>query len=241
MSTRNITFRATLRNAVLDCLDQTSDPLVEFCAKAIKDWIGPDLAQSDQFAKLIQLASHTDRRIQTEVLFTLKQMVSNGKHHDALVRDGIVPAIQSLSSDNSHEVIGFVALALRSLAMTMLRRGHTADILRFFTSDVVQLREGSYIAVETIANGSERDRKVLLDEDIIERVTREYDEMSLATLKLAENVIKKLTSDYIRAGKIHILIPLIKWVSPRNCVTILTGRLATNRNASVWQRRSPLS
>jgi hypothetical protein len=159
---------------------------------------------------LIQLASHTDRRIQTEVLFTLKQMINNGKHHDALVREGIVPAMQSLSSDNSHDVIDFVALALRSLALTMLRRGHMADILRFFSSDVVQLQEGAYTAVETIANGSERDRKVLLDEDIIERVTGDYDEMSLEILELAEIVIKKLVVDYIHVGRAHILIALVE-------------------------------
>jgi hypothetical protein len=203
-------FRDTLRSAVLESLDQTSDPLIEFCAKAIKDWIGPDLAHSGEFAKLIQLASHTNRRIQTEVLFTLKQIISNGQHHDALVRDGIVPVIQSLSSDNTNEVAGFVTLALRALALTLVRRGHAVDVIRFASSDVVRLRGGGYAAVEVIANGLEQDRKCLVDQDIIERATGDHDEMSLATLKFAQTIIKKLSIDYVRGGKVHILIPLVK-------------------------------
>jgi hypothetical protein len=215
ISNRNITYRKTLRAAVLECLDLASDPLIEFSAQAIKHWIGPDLAQLNDFEKLIQLLFHADRRIQNEALFTLRHTINNGKYHDSLVKGGIVAAIQSLSSDTTSEVIGFVAFTLRSLALPLARQGHIADILRFWSSDVPKIREGASSAIEVIANGFERDRKCLLDQDIIETVTGRHDETSPVSAKLAGTIITRLAMDYINAGRVHLIVTLVECVFTR--------------------------
>ena len=43
---------AVLRGAMLDRLDLASDNQIEFLARSIVEWVGPDLIQLDKFEKI---------------------------------------------------------------------------------------------------------------------------------------------------------------------------------------------
>jgi hypothetical protein len=112
ISYKNIEYRETLRKAILDHLLLASDILVEYTVQAIQDWIGPDLAQLNDFATFFDLVSHSDRRIQTGALFSLKQRISNREYQESLEKANVVFLIRSLASNGDNpEAISFVAFA----------------------------------------------------------------------------------------------------------------------------------
>ena len=223
ISSRNTDFRETLRGAIFENLGFASDTVIGYSAKAIKDWIGPDLAQLNDFKTLFQLLSHRDRRIQNGVLYAISQRIKNEKNHDALERAGVVSVIQSLANSNNNEGISFVALALHSLALTLARNGHVSDILRLLASEVPKIREGASTAIQVIANSSEHDRKSLLDDDILERLTRDEGGTGQATLELSSKIIMKLAFDYVRAGKVNFILTLVEYVFQFLHIALLIG------------------
>src|ERR1700733_182568 len=111
ISYKNIEYRETLQKAILDHLVLASDVLIEYTVQAIQDWIGPDLAQLNEFATFFDLVSHSDRRIQTGALFSLKQRISNREYTESLGKANVVFLIQSLASrGDTPEAINFVAI-----------------------------------------------------------------------------------------------------------------------------------
>ena len=196
---------------MLDRLLLASDTLIEFTVQAIQDWIGPDLAQLNDFATFFDLVSHSDRRIQTGALFSLKQRISNREYQESLEKANVVFLIRSLASNgDSPEAISFVAFALPSLALTLAHNGHVEAILQLLASDEPRIRQGASAAIESIANGSSHQRIHLLDEDILERLIGSDEHLGQTELQLCSAIIPKLALDYLRAGKVDFILTLIE-------------------------------
>jgi hypothetical protein len=211
ISYTNIEYRETLRNVILDRLLLASDTLIEYTVQAIQDWIGPDLAQLNDFATFFDLVSHSDRRVQTGALFSLKQRISNREYQESLERANIVFLIRSLSSNSDNpEAISFVAFALPSLALTLAHNGHVDAILQLLTCDEPQIREGASAAIEVIANGSAHERKHLLDKDILERLIGSDERLGQTELRLSSTIIPKLALDYLHAGRVDLILTLVE-------------------------------
>lgn len=211
ISYTNIEYRETLRNVVLDRLLLASDALIEFTVQAIRDWIGPDLAQLNDFATFFDLVSHSDKRIQTAALFSLRQRIPNREYQESLERANIIFLIRSLSSnDDNPEAISFVAFALPSLALTLAHNGHVDDILLLLGSTEPQIRQGASAAIESIANGSVHERKHLLNADILERLIGSDERIGQTELQLCSTIIPKIALDYLRVGKVDLILTLVE-------------------------------
>jgi hypothetical protein len=190
-----------------------SDTLIEFTVQAIQDWIGPDLAQLNDFETFFDLVSHSDRRIQTGALSSLKQRISNREYQESLERANVVLLLRSLSSNGDNpEAVTFVAFALPSLALTLAHNGHVDMILGLLFCEEPRIREGASAAIEGIANGSVHDRKHLLDEDILERLIGSDGRLEQTELQLSATIIPKLSLDYVRAGKVDLILALVEYV-----------------------------
>jgi len=208
ISYKNVEYRETLRKAILDRLLLASDILIEYTVQAIQDWIGPDLAQLNDFVTFFDLVSHSDRRIQTGALFSLKQRISNREYQESLEKANVVFLIRSLASNGDNpEAISFVAFALPSLALTLAHNGHVDVIFQLLTHEEPQIRQGASAAIEGIANGSAHERNHLLDEDILERLVGS---LGQTELQLSSTIIPKLAQDYLRAGKVDLVITLVE-------------------------------
>ncbi|KAF8337678.1 armadillo-type protein [Amanita rubescens] len=175
----NTEYRETLRNIILDRLVIASDAQIEFTALAIKGWIGPDLAQLNDFETFFGLVSHSNKSIQTAALSSLKQRLSEREYQELLERANIISVLRSLSSSDNPEAISFVAFALPTMALTLAHNNH------YGSCDEPQIREGASTAIENIANGSVNDRKHLLDVDILERLIRSYEPLEQTELQLS--------------------------------------------------------
>jgi hypothetical protein len=211
ISNTNIEYRETLRHVILERLLVASEPMIEFTARAIQDWIGPDLAQINDFATLFNLVTQSNKRIQTAALYSLKQRISNREYQESLERANVVSLLRSLSSNRDNpEAISFVAVALPPMALTLAHNEHVDVILQLLASEEPQIREGASAAIENIANGSAHDRKYLLDADILERLIGSDERMGQTELQLSSTIIPKLALDYLRAGKVDFILTLVE-------------------------------
>ena len=204
-------YRETLRNIILDRLLVASDAQIEFTALAIKDWIGPDLAQLNDFETFFDLVSHSNKSIQAAALSSLKQRMPEREYQESLERANIIFILRSLSSSNDNpDAISFVAFALPAMALTLAHNNHVDAILQLLACDEQQIREGAATAIENIANGSVNDRQHLLDVDILERLIVGGGTLGQTNLQLSSTIIPKLSLDYLRAGKVDFILGLVE-------------------------------
>ena len=155
--------------------------------------------------------AHSDSRIQTAALFSLKRRISNLEYQESLERANVVFLLRSLSSNvDNPDATGFVAFALPSLALTLAHNGHVDVILQLLTCEEPKIRQGASAAIESIANGSVHERKHLLDEDILERLIGSDERMEQTELHLSSTIIPKLALDYLRGGKVDFVLTLVE-------------------------------
>jgi hypothetical protein len=196
---------------MLDRLDLASDNLIEYLARSIVEWIGPDLIQLDEFEKIFQLVNHSNRRIQNAALLLLKQRVSNEKYHDSLAKSDIATLIQSLSNTNNVEAISFAALSIRHLALTLARRGQVRQFIQFLGHDVPDVRESASVAIQRIADGSEQDRRSLFNEEILEWLSSSVAN-SVTQIQLSAYLIPKLAITYVHENKAQLIFAFVEYV-----------------------------
>jgi hypothetical protein len=211
ISSRNIDYRETLRGAMLDRLDLASDNQIEFLARSIVEWVGPDLIQLDKFEKIFQLVAHSNRRIQNAALLLLKQRVSNEKYHDSLAKADIATLIQSLSNAINVEAISFAALSIRHLALTLARRGQVRQFIQLLGHGVPDVRESASVAIQRIADGSEQDRRSLFNEEILEWLSS-GDASSATQIQLSAYLIPKLAITYVHEDKAQLIFNFVEYV-----------------------------
>jgi hypothetical protein len=194
----------------MEGLQLASDNLVKFSAQAIQEWIGPDLVQLNKLEQLFHLASHHDRRIQDVALLSLKKKLDNREYQNSLEKAAIVPLIRSLSESDNPEAIDFVASVLRLLALTLASHGHVGDIFHHLTHREPSIQAGASAAIVAIANSSEVDRQLLLDENVLERLTGRFERLGSTELGLTGMIIPPLTPGYFRADRAKFILALIE-------------------------------
>ena len=232
----NIEYRETLRNVILDRLVVASDVQIEFTALAIKGWIGPDLAQLNDFETFFHLVSHSNKSIQTAALSSLKQRMLEREYQELLERANIISVLRSLSSSVNPEAISFVAFALPTMALILAHNGHLAVVLELLACEEPQIREGASTAIENIANGSVSDRKHLLDVDILERLIGNYEPLQQTELLLSSTIIPKLSLDYLHAGKVNFVLGLVECVFSVMSLDLTDSFVAIPSSIYVWQQ-----
>ena len=212
ISNSNLEGRQTLRTVVLNSLTHPTEAVIEYSTKAIRDWIGPDLAQLNDFTTFFSLVSHPDRRIQTAALTTLRQKLSNSNHHESLEKANVIFMIRTLTDSDNPEALNFVATALQVLALSLARNGHSSTIIDLLMHNEPKVQEGAAAALEIIANGSDLERKRLLEQEIIGKLTGHGASLEQTQLRLMSSVIPKLAIDYLNAGRIELIIKLVEYV-----------------------------
>jgi hypothetical protein len=160
--------------------------------------------------RLFDLASNSDRRVQNGALASLKQSIRNPRWQESLEKANIVFLLKSLSANQNPEAVNFVAFALPLLAVSLAQNGHVSAILHLLGHDEPKIREGACDAITVIANGSEHDQRHLLDEDLLERLTRTDERLGQIEQHLASLVIPKLAFNYLRSGKLDLIITLVE-------------------------------
>jgi hypothetical protein len=200
--------RAVLRIAILENLQLASENFVEYSVKAIREWIGPDLVQLNQFQRLFQLVSHPDMRVQNSALSSLKTCLQNREYQESLERAGIVPFIQSLSELDNPEAISFVAMAISCLGLTLARHGHVGELLSYLEHEDSSVQTGACTAIETIANGSADGRRQLLKDGVLEKLIGSSECLGPSELRLAASIIPKLAFEYVHAKRITVILTL---------------------------------
>lgn len=214
ISNSNLGGRQTLRTVVITYLRIPTESLIEYSIKAILDWIGPDLAQLNDFTTLFSLILHSDRRIQTAALISLKQMLSNSDYQESLEKANVMFMIRTLTDSDNPEAIDFVMVALQVLALSLARNGHSSTIIALLMHNQPKVREGAAAALEVIASGSTQDRKRLLEENIIERLIGQEEHLEPTQLHLLSSVVPKLAIDYLNTGKMNLILKLVEYVIP---------------------------
>ena len=206
ISNSNLDGRQTLRTVVLNRLTNPTEVLIEYSTKAIWDWIGPDLAQLNDFTTFFDIISHPDRRIQTAALTTLRQSLSNPNHQESLEKANVIFVIRTLTDSDNPEALNFVAAALQVLALPLARNGYSSTIMNFLMHNKPKVQEGALAAaaLEIIANGSEPERKRLLEQDIIGKLVGHDERLEHTQLRLLSSVIPKLAIDYVNAEAIRV-------------------------------------
>ena len=212
ISNSNLDGRQTLRTVVLNRLTHPTEPLIEYSTKAILDWIGPDLAQLNDFTTLFSLISHPDRRIQSAALTTLRQKLSNSNHQESLEKANVIFVIRTLTDSDNPEALNFVAAALQVLALSLARNGHCSTIMDLLMHKEPKVQEGAAAALEIIADGSILERKRLLEQDIIGKLIGHEECLEQTQLRLLSSIIPKLAIDYLNAGRMEMIIKLIEYV-----------------------------
>ena len=185
---------------------------MEYSTKAIRDWIGPDLAELDDFATFFNLTSHPDRRIQTAALITLRQSLSNPIHQESLEKANVIFVIRTLTDSDNPEALNFVAAALQVLALPLARNGHSNTIVDLLMHKQLKVQEGAAAALEIIANGPVLERKRLLEQDIIGKLIGHDERLEHTQLRLLSSVIPKLAIDYLNAGRVELILKLVEYV-----------------------------
>jgi hypothetical protein len=180
--------------------------------KAIQDWIGPDLAQLSDFTTFFSLISHSDRRIQIAALTSLRQKLSNPDHQESLEKANVVTMIRTLSDSDNPEAFNFIREALRVLALSLARNGHSSTLIDFLMHKEPKIREGAAAALEAIANGTAQQRKQLIQAAIIERLIGNEDRLEQTPLHLLSSIIPRLAIDYLKAGRMELILTLVEYV-----------------------------
>lgn len=120
--------------------------------------------------------------------------------------------IRTLSESDNPEAFTFVMEALQVLAVSLARNGHSSAIINFLMHNEPKVREGAAAALEAIANGSVQDRKLLVEEDIIERLIGHEEHLGQTQLQLLSSIIPKLAIDYLDTRKIELILTLVEYV-----------------------------
>ncbi|KDR80999.1 hypothetical protein GALMADRAFT_222596 [Galerina marginata CBS 339.88] len=209
ISNTTLSNRDILRAVVLDSLELPTEPLVEYAVKAIQEWIGPDLAQLNDFPKFFALVEHSDRRLQSAALISLKQRLSDAGYQDSLEKANIISTLRSLANSDNPEALTFVTVALKALALSLARNGHASNIMDLLVHKEPKVRDGAARALEDISKGSVRDRKYLLDEDIIERLVGHGEHLEQTQTDLLASIIPILALDYLEVGKADLIFGLV--------------------------------
>ena len=210
ISKSSLDGRQTLRTVVLNRLTHPTEALIEYSTKAIRDWIGPDLAQLNDFTTFFSLISHPDRRIQTAALTALRQKLSNSNHQESLEKANMIFVIRTLADSDNPEALNFVAAALQVLALSLARNGHCSTIMDLLLHKEPKVQEGAAAALEIIASGSVLERKRLLEQDIIGKLIGHEESLEQTQLRLLSSVIPKLAIDYLNAGKMDLILKLVE-------------------------------
>jgi hypothetical protein len=208
----NFEGRQTLRTVVLNLLTHPTEALIEYSTKAIRDWIGPDLALLNDFTTFFGLISHPDRRIQTAALTTLRQNLSHPHHQESLEKANVIFVIRTLTDSENPEALNFVAAALQVLALSLARNGHSSIIMDLLMHEKPKVQEGAAAALEIIANGPVLERKRLLEQDIIGKLIGRDEPLEQTQLRLLSSLIPKLAIDYLNAGRIELILTLVEYV-----------------------------
>ena len=212
ISNSNLDGRQTLRTVVLNRLTHPTEALIEYSTKAIRDWIGPDLAQLNDFTTFFSLISHPDRRVQTAALTSLRQKLSNTSHQESLEKANVIFVIRTLSDSDNPEALNFVAVALQVLALSLARNGHCSTIIDLLMHNEPKVQEGAAAALEIIANGSVLERKRLLEQDVIGKLIGLEECLVQTQLRLLAFLIPKLAIDYLNAGRMELILKLVEYV-----------------------------
>lgn len=210
ISQTTVTHREMLRDAIISSLQLASEVLVKYSAQAINEWIGPDLVMLGRFEQLFQLASHHERCIQNGALVTLKQKMHVREYQESLLKAEVISLIRSLSESENPEAISFVAFALHSLAPTLARHRHISELLHYMAHEEPGIQGGASSAIIEIANGSEDEKKQLLDADVLERLIGSHDRLGTAELRLICAIIPPLASGYILAKRAKFILALVE-------------------------------
>ena len=210
ISKSSLDGRQTLRTVVLNRLTHPTEALIEYSTKAIRDWIGPDLTQLNDFTTFFSLISHPDRRIQTAALTALRQKLSNSNHQESLEKANVIFVIRTLADSDNPEALNFVAAALQVLALSLARNGHCSTIMDLLLHKEPKVQEGAAAALEIIASGSVLERKRLLEQDIIGKLIGHEESLEQTQLRLLSSVIPKLAIDYLNAGKMDLILKLVE-------------------------------
>ena len=201
-----------MRTVVLNRLTHPTEALIEYSTKAIRDWIGPDLAQLNDFTTFFSLTSHPDRRIQTAALTTLRQNLIHPNHQESLEKANVIFLIRTLTDSDNPEALNFVAAALEVLALALARNGHSSAIMDLLMHKEPKVQEGAAAALNIIANGPVLDRKRLLEQDIIGKLIGHDERLKQTQLRLLSSLIPKLAIDYLNAGRIELILKLVEYV-----------------------------
>ncbi|KAG6832805.1 hypothetical protein H0H92_009424 [Tricholoma furcatifolium] len=201
--------RVILREAVLNRLQLPTEPLIEFATNAIQTWIGPDLILLNDFEELFELFFHSNLRIQSSALISLRQRLTNVAHQESLEKANITSILRSLSSSDNPEALTFVSVALRTLALILAQHGHVPVIIDFLDHKESKVREGAIAALEAIAGGPQQARATLVEEGILETLISRNEHMEQTHLDVMVSVIPKLAVDYLEAGRADLLLDLV--------------------------------
>ena len=166
-----------------------------------------DLAQLNDFTTFFSLISHSDRRIQTAALTTLRQKLPNSNHQESLEKANVIFVIWTLADSDNPEALNFVAAALPVLALSLARNGHCSTIMDLLMHREPKVQEGAAAALEIIANGSVLERKRLLEEDIIGKLISHDERLEQTQLRLLSSLIPKLVVDYLK-----VILELVEYV-----------------------------
>lgn len=189
-----------------------SDKMVDFAAQAISEWIGPDLIVLQAYPALFELAAHVDRRLQTRALMCLKQTMTNPAQYPALIQAGLISVIQTLSATDEPDATRFVIAALPALAVSAARAGSLGVIFHVLATGPPGVREAAAAGLQNIMRESVADRKILIDDNVLEKLTGGADISSRVTNDLSTFAIARLTPDYVEADKINFVLTLIEYV-----------------------------
>jgi hypothetical protein len=211
ISNSNLDGRQTLRTVVLKRLTHPSEALIEYSSKAIRDWIGSDLAQLNDFTTFFNtLIAHPDGRIQTAALTALRHQLSNPNHQESLEKANVIFLIRTLTDSDNPEAFNFVSTALQALALAFARNGHTSTIMDLLLHREPKVQEGAAAALEIIGNGPVLERKRLLEQDIIGKLIGHGERLEQTQLRLLSSLIPKLAIDYLDAGRIDLIFKLLE-------------------------------
>jgi hypothetical protein len=73
-----------------------------------------------------------------------------------------------------------------------------------------KVRDGAAAALEAISSGSPRDRKFLLEEDIIERLVGHEEHLEQTQIHVLASTVPLLAFDYLEAGKVDVVFRLVE-------------------------------
>ena len=98
------------------------------------------------------------------------------------------------------------------LALSLARNGHSSTLVDFLMHKEPKIREGAAAALEAIANGTAQERKQLIQAAVIERLIGNEDHLEQRPLHLLSSIIPKLADDYVKAGRMELILTLVEYV-----------------------------